>query len=66
MAAQHADEAQLEIMRQHQEAALALREQNLQTWLDHQQMLLEAAKHSAQLDNQAKIAKMRPGGKLNK
>jgi hypothetical protein len=66
MAAQHADEAQLEIMRQHQEAALALREQNLQTWLDHQQMLLEAAKHSAQLDNQAKIAKMRPGGALNR
>jgi hypothetical protein len=66
MAAQHADEAQLEIMRQHQEAALAVREQNLQSWLDQQQMLLEAHKHATQLDNQAKIAKMRPGGSLAK
>jgi hypothetical protein len=64
MAQQHADQTQLEIMRQHQEAAIAVREQNLQTWLDHQQMILEAHKHAAQLDSQQKIAKMRPGGSL--
>jgi hypothetical protein len=66
LAAQHNDQAQLEMLRQHQEAAIAVREQNLQTWLDHQQMILEAHKHAAQLDNQAKIAKMRPGGSLAK
>jgi hypothetical protein len=66
MQQQHVDNAQLEIMRQHQEAAIAVREQNLQTWLDQQQMFLEAHKHAAQLDSQQRIAKMRPGGALNK
>lgn len=64
LAAQHADTAQLEIMRQHQEAALAVREQNLQAFIDQQQMLLEAHKHATQLDNQHRIAKLRPGGSL--
>jgi hypothetical protein len=66
MQEQHVNEAQLEIMRQHMEAALAVREQNLQAFIDQQQMLLEAHKHAQQMDNQQKIAKMRPGGKLDK
>jgi len=65
MMAQHADETQLELLRQHQEASIAVREQNLQAFIDQQQMILEAHKHAATLDNQAKIAKMRPGGKLD-
>ena len=66
MMAQHADETQLELLRQHQEASLAVREQNLQAFIDQQQMILDAHKHATQLDNQQKIAKMRPGGKLDK
>lgn len=66
MAAQHQDETQIELLRQHQEAALAVRQQNLQSWLDQQQMILEAHKHAATLDNQNRIAKMRPGGSLAK
>jgi hypothetical protein len=66
MMAQHADEAQIEILRQHQEAALAVRQQNLQAFIDQQQMILDAHKHAAQLDTQQKIAKMRPGGALDK
>ena len=64
--AQHATEAQLEAMRQQQEASLAVRQQNLQAFIDQQQMLLDAHKHAASLDNQQRIAKMRPGGKLDK
>ena len=64
--AQHMDEAHLEIMRQNMEAQLAVRQQDLQAFIDAQEMRLEAAKHAAQLDNQAKIAKMRPGGALDK
>lgn len=64
--AQHADETQLEVLRQHQEAALAVRQQNLQSFIDQQQMILEAHKHAASLDNQQRIAKMRPGGSLSK
>ena len=63
---QHVDEAHLEIMRQNMEAQIAEREQNLQTFIAQQQMTLEAHKHAAQLDSQQKIAKMRPGGKLDK
>jgi hypothetical protein len=66
MMAQHVNEAQLEIARQHMEAALEVRQQDLQSWIDQQQMILDAHKHAAQLDNQAKIAKMRPGGALDK
>jgi hypothetical protein len=66
MAAQHADQAQLEILRQHQEAAIAVREQDLQAWLDQQQMILEAHKHAASEDTKQRIAKMRPGGSLAK
>jgi hypothetical protein len=65
MEQQRVGEAQLEMMRQHMEAAIAVREQNLQAFIDQQQMVLEAHKHAAQLDSQQKIAKMRPGGKLN-
>jgi hypothetical protein len=66
MMAQHADETQIELLKQHQEAALAVRQQNLQAFIDQQQMILEAHKHAAQLDSQQKIAKMRPGGSLDK
>jgi hypothetical protein len=48
------------------EAALEIRQQNIQAFIDQQQMILEAHKHATQMDNQQKIAKMRPGGKLNK
>jgi hypothetical protein len=65
MMAQHADETQIELLKQHQEAAIAVRQQNLQAFIDQQQMILEAHKHAAQLDSQQKIAKMRPGGKLD-
>ena len=64
--AQHVDEAHLEIMRQNMEAQIAERQQNLQAFIDQQQMILEAHKHAAQLDTQQKIAKMRPGGALDK
>lgn len=66
MMAQHANETQLEVMRQHQEAALAVRQQDLQSFIDQQQMILEAHKHATALDNQQRIAKMRPGGSLAK
>jgi hypothetical protein len=66
MMAQHADETQIELLKQHQEAAIAVRQQNLQAFIDQQQMILEAHKHAAQLDSQQKIAKMRPGGSLDK
>lgn len=63
---QHANESQLEAMRQQMEASLAVRQQNLQAFIDQQQMLLDAHKHAAQMDSQQRIAKMRPGGKLDK
>jgi dihydropteroate synthase len=66
MMAQHADETQIELLKQHQEAAIAVRQQNLQAFIDQQQMILEAHKHAAQLDSQQKIAKMRPGGALDR
>jgi hypothetical protein len=66
MMAQHADETQIELLKQHQEAAIAVRQQNLQAFIDQQQMILEAHKHAEQLDSQQKIAKMRPGGSLDK
>jgi hypothetical protein len=65
-AAKHVSEAQLQGEKMQMEGEIALRQQNMQGWLDVQQMKLEAAKHATQLDNQAKIAKMRPGGKLDK
>jgi hypothetical protein len=66
MQAQHVDEAQLELRRQQMEAALEQQQQHLQFFIDQQQMILEAHKHAAQLDSQQKIAKMRPGGSLDK
>jgi hypothetical protein len=66
MAQQHVDSAQLEEAKMNAQSALALRQQNLQAWIDKQQMELEASKHAATLDTQQKIAKMRPGGALNK
>jgi hypothetical protein len=66
MIAQHVSEAQIESARQQMEAALEIRQQNIQAFIDQQQMILEAHKHATQMDNQQKIAKMRPGGKLNK
>lgn len=65
-AAQHVDQMHLQAMKDQAESALALRQQNLQAWIDQQQMKLEAEKHAATLDNQQKIAKLRPGGKLDK
>jgi hypothetical protein len=66
MQAQHVDETQLELRRQQMEAALEQQQQHLQFFIDQQQMILEAHKHAAQLDSQQKIAKMRPGGSLDK
>jgi hypothetical protein len=66
MMAQHANESQLEAMRQQMEASLAVRQQNLQAFIDQQQMILDAHKHASSLDNQARISKMRSGGQLDK
>lgn len=65
MAQKHQDDATLAGAKATTEAELAIRQQNMQAWLDHQQMLLEADRHAATLDNQQKIAKMRPGGRLD-
>jgi hypothetical protein len=53
------------------EADLALRQQNMQAFLDAHQMALEAHKHAAEMkqkdaESKAKIGKLRQGGKLNK
>lgn len=65
MMAEHQDQAHIELIKQQQESALAIRQQNLQAFIDQQQMMLEAHKHIATLANQAHIAKMRPGGRLD-
>lgn len=65
MAMKHASDAQIAQERAHLEADLALRQQNLQVWLDAHEMVLDAHKHHAEMQNQAKISKMRNGGSLN-
>jgi hypothetical protein len=66
MASKQMSDASIQAARDHMEAALEVRRQAVETWLAEQQMKLDAAKHAATLDNQSKIAKMRPGGKLDK
>jgi hypothetical protein len=65
MAQKHASDAQIEQAKAQMESDLALRQQNLQAWLDQQQMVLDAHKHAATLDSQAKIQKLRNGGRLD-
>jgi hypothetical protein len=65
-AAKGEGQLQLQAQNAHAQAEIALRQQNLQGWLDTQQMKLEAAKHAATIDSSEKIAKMRPGGALDK
>jgi hypothetical protein len=66
MAQKHASDAEIAQAKAQLESQLAVRQQDIQAWLNQQEMALEAHKHAAQLDNQAKIAKMRPGGSLAK
>lgn len=65
MAATHQNEAQVQAAKIQMESSIAIRQQNLQAWIDLQQMKLEAEKHMATMANQQKIAKMRPGGRLD-
>jgi hypothetical protein len=65
LAAKHASDAEIAQAKAEMESQLAVRQQDLETWLNHQQMIIEAHKHAATLDNQARIAKMRPGGRLD-
>jgi peptidyl-tRNA hydrolase len=66
MASKQMSDASIQAAKDHMEAALELQRQAIEKWLAEQQMKLDAAKHAATLDNQSKIAKMRPGGKLDK
>ncbi len=66
MAQKHASDAEIAQAKAQMEAELATRQQDIQAWLSQHEMALEADKHAATLDNQAKIAKMKPGGALNK
>jgi hypothetical protein len=66
MAQKHASDAEIAQAKAQLESQLAVRQQDIQAWLNQQEMALEAHKHAARLDNQAKIAKMKPGGALNK
>jgi hypothetical protein len=65
MAAQHASTAQIQAAKDTMEAQIAIRQQDLQGWLDLHQMQLEAAKHAATISSNERIAKMRPGGRLD-
>jgi hypothetical protein len=71
MAQQHATDVQIEQYRAQMEADLAVRQQNLQAWVDAHQMALDAHKHAAEMkqkdaESKAKISQMRKGGALNK
>jgi hypothetical protein len=66
MAQKHASDAEIAQAKAQIETDLAVRQQDIDAWLQRNEMALEAQKHSATLDNQAKIAKLRPGGALNK
>jgi hypothetical protein len=66
MIQKHASDAQIEQAKAEMESQLAIRQQDLETFLQQQQMVIDAHKHAATLDNQARIAKMRPGGSLAK
>jgi len=71
MAQQHATDAQMEQYRAQMEADLAIRQQNLQAWVDAHQMALDAHKHAAEMkhkdaESKAKISKLRSGGSLAK
>jgi hypothetical protein len=71
MAQQHASENQIAHARADMEANLALRQQNLNAWLEAHQMALDAHKqhHEMQMaanENAAKVKSLRRGGALNK
>ena len=71
MAAKHAGEAQIEAFRAQHEAELAVRQQNIDAWLQAREMVLQAHAHAAEqkrADNEskAKISSLRRGGALNK
>jgi hypothetical protein len=66
MASKQMSDASIQAAKDHMEAALELRRQAVEKWLAEQQMALDAHKHATQLESQQKIAKMRPGGKLDK
>lgn len=71
MAQQHASDAQIAQARAQMEAELAIRQQNLQAWIDAHQMAMDAHKHAAEMkmrddESRAKIKTMRSGGALNK
>lgn len=71
MAQKHESDANIAAARAQMEADLAIRQQNLQAWLDAHAMALEASKHAAEqkradAESQAKVKKLRSGGALNK
>lgn len=71
MAQQHADQAHIASARAEFEAQLAVRQQNLQAWLDAHQMALDAVKQHHEMtlaanENSARIKKLRQGGRLDK
>jgi hypothetical protein len=66
MAQKHESDANIAAAKAHMEADLAVRQQNLQAWLDQQQMALDAHKHASEQDTKVRVAKMKPGGALDK
>jgi hypothetical protein len=66
MAAKHQSDAEIATARAQMESDLAVRQQNLQAWLDAQELVLNAHKHAAEQDSKVQIAKFRQGGAINK
>jgi hypothetical protein len=71
MAAKQASDAQVAQARAELEANLAVRQQNIDTWLQTHQLAMDAARHGqamahADAQNEAKINSFKSGGALNK
>jgi hypothetical protein len=66
MIQKHASDVQIEQAKAEMESQLAVRQQDLQAFLEQQQMVIDAHKHAAEQDAKVQIAKLRPGGAINK
>jgi hypothetical protein len=71
LAAKSQNDAEVAQARAELEAHLAVRQQNIDTWLQSHQMMMDAAKHQQSMDHadeqhQAKIKTLRSGGNLAK
>jgi hypothetical protein len=66
MVAKHASDAQIAQAKDEMESQLAIRQQDLQAFLEQQQMVIDAHKHATEQDTKVQIAKLRPGGSLAK